>query len=98
MLSIYSILILDSLTSKYVKLTPIDKRILAKNKFIKIYNNYTEILKLKSIIPEFNSIGFLNNDPEEIVNFLHNNNKSKVDYIHSLLRIIKMVNKYRIIM
>ncbi|GAH27392.1 unnamed protein product, partial [marine sediment metagenome] len=38
------------------------------------------------------------NDPEEIVNFLHNNNKSKVDYIHSLFRIIKMVNKYRIIM
>ena len=69
---------------------------LDQNKFIKVYNNYTETLKLKSIIPEFNSLLFLNNDPEEIVNFLRNNNKSKVDYLHSLLQIINMDNKYRI--
>ena len=69
---------------------------LDQNEFIKVYNNYIETLKLKSIIPEFNSLLFLNKDPEEIVNFLHNNNEPKVDYLHSLLHIIKMDNKYSI--
>ena len=68
---------------------------LDQNKFIKLYNNYTETLKLKNITPEFNSLLFINNDPEEIVKFLGNNNQSKVDYLLSLLHILKMDNKYR---
>lgn len=68
---------------------------LDQQQFVKVYNNYTETLKLKNIIPEFKSLLFLNNDPAEIVNFLHNNNKSKVDYLHSLLQIMKMDKKYR---
>lgn len=69
---------------------------LDQNKFIKVYNNYTETLKLNRIIPEFNSLLFLKNDPEEIENFLHTNNKLKVDYLHSLLQIIRMEGKHRI--
>ncbi len=68
---------------------------LDQNKFIKVYNEYIETLKLKNTIPEFNSLLFLNNNPEEIVNFLRFNNKSKVDYLHSLLHIIKIDSKYR---
>ena len=67
---------------------------LDQKKFIKAYNNYTESLKLKNITPEFNSLLFLNTDPEEIKNFLSNENKNKVDYLLSLPQLLKMDKLY----
>jgi len=69
---------------------------LNQRQFSKLYNNYTETLKLKKLTPEFKSFVFLNNDRKEIVNFLHTNKKPIVDYLFSLLQIIELDNKYRI--
>ena len=63
---------------------------LNKNELTSLYNNHVEFLEKKGLTPEFQSLLFLKNDPNDIEAFVRDNPKPMVDYLKKLIQITEM--------